>query len=114
MSKPFMIRQGDVLVMSAPKQLKAKAGAVVPRSADGRVILAAGEVTGHHHAIAERGCELRTLPDTDDRFLSIMAASGCELVHEEHDTIVLPPGEYVVRIQREYTAADMAPIRVAD
>jgi len=113
MTIPFHIRQGDVLVVAVTKKPK-QLGDIIPRDSQGRVILAAGEVTGHHHAIADRECELRALPDTDDRFLRIMAASGCELVHEEHDTIVLPQGDYIVRIQREYTAADMQPIRVAD
>lgn len=112
MSKVFHVRQGDVLVMAAPKELNV--GGVLPRDNRGRVILAAGEVTGHHHAIADKECELRTIEGTDDRFLRIMAASGVDLVHEEHSTITLPPGDYVVRIQREYTAKDMAPIRAAD
>jgi hypothetical protein len=80
----------------------------------GRIILAHGEVTGHSHAIAERDAELFSGADTTDRFLRIMAASGVALQHEEHSTITLPPGDYVIRIQREYTSKDMAPIRVAD
>jgi hypothetical protein len=109
----MMYRQGDVLIFATAKAPKTL-GAQAARDSQGRVILAAGEVTGHHHAIADAGCALYALPDTDDRFLRIMEGSGVSLVHEEHDTITLPPGDYVVRIQREYTAADMAPIRVAD
>jgi hypothetical protein len=111
MSQKFLIRQGDVLVASAPKNLNPQT--VISRD-KGRVVLAYGEVTGHSHAIAERDAELYTLPNTDDRFLRIMGTSGVALVHEEHSTIAIPPGEYLVRIQREYTSADQAPLRVAD
>jgi hypothetical protein len=104
-------RQGDVLIV----RVNAIPSNVSPIAREnGRVILAHGEVTGHSHAIAERDVEFYASPDTTDRFLRIMAASGVELRHEEHDTIVLEPGDYAIRIQREYTAADMEPIRVAD
>lgn len=104
-------RQGDVLIISTshvPANL-----APVARDA-GRIVLAYGEVTGHAHAILDRDAELLTAPNTDDRFLRIMAASGVELRHEEHATITLPPGDYIVRRQREYTSKNMPAIRVAD
>lgn len=105
-------RQGDVLIV-ATDSIKADAKTVVPRD-NGRIVLAYGEVTGHAHAIADEGAVLLAAPDTEDRFLQIMAQSGVELRHEEHATITLPPGNYIVRRQREYTSADMEPIRVAD
>ncbi len=107
----FLIRQGDVLVQSAPKS----ATPVAPIARDnGRIVLAYGAVTGHAHAIHDAEAELFSLPDTDDRFLRIMASSGVSLVHEEHTEIHLPPGDYIVRRQREFTSTDMAPLRVAD
>jgi hypothetical protein len=107
----FLIRQGDVLVQSAPKS--ATPADAIARD-NGRIVLAYGEVTGHAHAIHDTEAELFSLPDTDDRFLRIMASSGVSLVHEEHTEIHLPPGDYIVRRQREYVSADMAPLRVAD
>jgi len=107
-----MYRQGDVMIV-AIGSIPATATAEVPRD-NGRIVLAYGEVTGHAHAIHDGGVTLLTAPDTEDRFLRIMDASGVELQHEEHATITLPPGDYLVRIQREYTSADMPAIRVAD
>ncbi len=104
-------RQGDVLLLSiatVPGRIKA-----VPRDA-GRIVLAWGEVTGHAHAIRDREADLFSAPETQDRFLRVVAASGVELQHDEHETITLPSGCYVVRRQREYTTADMDPIQVAD
>lgn len=106
-----LYRQGDVLIV-ATKSIPA-AAKPVDRD-NGSIVLAYGEVTGHAHAIADEGAVLLAASDTEDRFLRIMATSGVELKHEEHATITLPAGDYIVRRQREYTSADMAPIRVAD
>ncbi len=103
-------RQGDVLIIAAsdvPPELK-----TVPRDA-GRIVLAYGEVTGHAHAIRDRHAELLAATDDDitDLFLRIVRGAAT-LIHEEHDTITLPPGDYVVRRQREYTPE--ASVWVAD
>lgn len=105
-----LYRQGDVLIRridSLPTNLTP-----VPLEA-GRVILAHGEVTGHAHAVTG-DVELLAadVAEMDQRFMRVL--SECRVVHEEHDTITLPPGVYEVRRQREYTSADMAPMRVAD
>lgn len=94
-----LFRQGDVLVRQVeeiPTGLR-----TVPRD-NGRVILAYGEVTGHAHAV-EGDVEFLAadLADLEDRFLRVEAEA--QVVHEEHDTITLPPGNYRVVRQREYT-----------
>lgn len=103
-------RQGDVLirrVAGIPDSTK-----VVPRD-NGRIVLAYGEVTGHAHAIAAPPTEATLLTDEQEaRFLRLV--SSVDVVHEEHATITLPPGDYQVVRQREYTAADMEPRQVAD
>jgi hypothetical protein len=103
-------RQGDVLirrVTSIPDGLTP-----VPLE-NGRVILAHGEITGHVHAVVGDVEFLAAdLEDLDRRFLRVEAES--RVVHEEHGTITLPPGDFEVIRQREYTSADMEPIRVAD
>jgi hypothetical protein len=88
-------RQGDVMIVrvrNIPQGAQAK-----PRE-NGRVILAHGEVTGHAHAVtgpaelfdADRGTYLRV-------------GAGASVVHEEHSTIALPPGDYRIIRQREYS-----------
>jgi hypothetical protein len=106
----MMYRQGDVLVIRSEH---VPIGAVpVPRE-DGKVVLAAGERTGHAHTIAESHAELFAEPSEDvtDRFLRVVGQPAV-LRHEEHAPITLPPGQYVVRRQREYTREDA--IRVQD
>lgn len=103
-----LYRQGDVLVQqitTIPDGLKN-----VPKD-NGRVILAYGEVTGHAHAVlGEVEFLAADLVELEERFLRV--ESEAQVVHEEHDTIVLPPGNYRVVRQREYAPA--APVYVAD
>ena len=106
----MLYRQGDVLLRRAksiPKDLKP-----VPLDA-GRVILAYGEVTGHAHVV-EGNVELLAadLDEMSQRFLRVL--SEAKVIHDEHATITLPPGDYPVIRQREYSSADMEPMRVAD
>lgn len=99
----FMGRQGDVLVMSATPEIdKPKRDwKEVPRDALGRVVLQAGKVTGHNHAIASKGAKLLRAEGTNDALL-LVDGGDAELVHEEHATIAIPDGRYTVRIQREW------------
>lgn len=106
-----ILRQGDVAIIRTTP--KTKIGKRIEREGR-RIILARGEATGHHHAIADGGAELHALSDTDDRFLKVMAASGVTLTHQEHAPVLIPPGDYVVRIQREYGGKDLPALRVVD
>jgi hypothetical protein len=97
-----LYRQGDVLIIpvaSVPANTKP-----VLRE-NGRVILAYGEVTGHHHSIVETDVELVTSQKADQlrTWLRITTDEPVALTHQEHDTIQLPPGDYEVRRQREYS-----------
>lgn len=107
----FFVRQGDVgirRVSSIPNNT------VAIKRDNGRIVLAYGEVTGHSHAIADQAADFVRTIDTSQRFLRVMAKSGVDLVHEEHGTVTLPPGNYEVIQQREYTSRDMAPVPVMD
>jgi hypothetical protein len=103
-------RQGDVLVErvdSFPSDIKPM------KRENGRVVLAHGEVTGHHHSIADRKvAQFDSQTETGVTFLDI-AESLAALTHQEHATIPLPKGLYKVVIQREYQPKAL-PRRVAD
>lgn len=92
--------QGDVLlipVASVPANVK-----TFPRK-DGKLILAYGEVTGHHHRIEEPTTE-GWVDENDQVFIEVKdLINEVRLTHEEHGPITLPPGAYrVIRAQREY------------
>lgn len=103
-----MFRQGDVLLVpiaETPKGLEE-----VPLE-NGRLVLAHGEVTGHAHVIEGEATFLAAdVADLERAFLRV--DEEVALVHDEHDTITVPPGGYEVRRQREY--APEAPRWVAD
>jgi hypothetical protein len=82
---------------------------VLPKDADGAVVLARGEMTGHRHAFFGSGVTLfrdealaRDMPP--GLYLGHVKISGppANLAHEEHATITLPPGTYRVRRQQEW------------
>jgi len=107
-----MYRQGDVLIRRVE-------GVALPdaepeaRDEHGRLILAAGEATGHHHAVADPTAKLlRWVLADGSPALLLDAPDGATVRHEEHDPIELRPGRYVVSYQREYTPS--AIIRVFD
>ena len=104
-------RQGDVCIIPIDKM---PAGLTPVARDNGRVILAYGEVTGHAHALVEREVDLFAPGEASimaEKFLRI-GGGGAALTHEEHATIMLPPGEYEVRQQREYSPAELT--RVLD
>lgn len=92
-----MYRQGDVLIEEVeqlPEDIKPVA------RENGMVVLAHGEATGHHHSFSAGSAALLETP-TGERFLTLRRRAT--LKHQEHDPIALPPGDYRVRRQREYS-----------
>jgi hypothetical protein len=94
-----LVRQGDVLIVP----IDAVPANVTPVAREnGRAILAHGEATGHAHAIVEESAQLVTAADAAELYLLVHGSEPVALTHDEHDTIMLPPGAYEVRRQREY------------
>jgi hypothetical protein len=98
----MLIRQGDVLlipVTTTPNNTR-------PVKRDrGRVVLAYGEITGHAHTITDKDVRLVTSEQAQElrTWLLVETEKPAALTHEEHDTLLVPPGAYEVRIQREYS-----------
>jgi hypothetical protein len=99
-----MYRQGDVLVILKAIPISAKPG----KRDRGRIVLAYGEVTGHAHAIHSKAVQI--LEHEGTRYIRV-PKRGADLSHEEHGTIKLAPGDYEVRIQREYTPEAIVNVR---
>jgi len=60
-------------------------------------VLAEGEVTGHAHVAQADDAYV----DGEGDSRTLAAPSGTPIVHEEHATVILPPGEYDIERQRE-------------
>ena len=102
------IRQGDILFIPVGNQHVPDGLVPVDRDRRGRLVIAEGETTGHCHAILDDPATLFAQADLDemaDRFLKV--EKDVQLVHEEHGTINLAPGGYVVRHKREYAPEEI-------
>ena len=66
----------------------------------GRVILAYGEVTGHHHSLDADAADWWKKGD-GEQFVEVNLETA--LLHQEHSAITIAPGKYRVIRQREYT-----------
>lgn len=93
-------RQGDVLIVQV-KSIPAQAIASV---SDEDIILAHGEVTGHAHRIKDI-TKAKLWSAGAERFLQTMEVVA--LMHEEHSTVQIKPGNYRVVIQTEYTPKEL-------
>ena len=84
------------------------------QASNGRLIVARGEATGHHHSFAPADVELYEaepgvpfrveMPDgtlADALFAKVLRDAPLE--HQEHDTVVVPKRSYWVVAPREYT-----------
>lgn len=90
-----VFRQGDVLL----RQIKGIPKTAKRQKRAGSIVLALGEVTGHKHQILDDGVDVFV---KEDGTMYLKVANGAELRHEEHGTILLPPGNYERILQREY------------
>jgi hypothetical protein len=96
----MLIRQGDVLIVSCdtiPDH-------VVPVASEkGRLIVAYGEATGHHHSFPHRP-EVTLFRDGTTGPFYVRADKPVALEHQEHSALTIQPGIYRVTIQRTFSA----------
>lgn len=94
-------RQGDLLFVAV--------GSVNPKAKKQKDnIIALGEVTGHTHSLEEG----EVLKAGSLKYLALAKAS--KVVHQEHNPIELPKGNYQVLRQREYKPAKRKAVMVVD
>lgn len=89
-------RQGDVLLIAVDRL--PEGGVEVPR-VNGRIIVKAGEQTGHHHAITAPKVKMIEVRGT--RYIA--AEQPFDMVHEEHTVAHFEARIYMVPEQVEYT-----------
>ena len=106
-----MIRQGDVMLVAIDDMPRSTSPVLAE---NGRVVLAHGEATGHHHsfALSDRVALFREDGSGRGLFLAVTGTEPVALEHQEHTALSVPPGKYRVIRQRVWSAG-MAQ-RVAD
>lgn len=111
MAKTFinMAAQGDFIIRrisELPKNLE-----IIPPE-NGKIVVAHSE-TGHNHvAVLERPESVRAYKETGTKdvdlykmFLLVTDPTPIKHLrsHDTHETLLVPPGSYEIRRQREYT-----------
>jgi hypothetical protein len=99
-----IIRQGDIMLVPISETPH---GAKLVEAESGRLILARGEATGHHHsvAMADRVALFREDGAGAGLFLFNGGPGAVMLEHQEHSALAIPTGAFEVRRQAEYTPA---------
>lgn len=97
------VAQGDLLILPPIAELPP---GLVRVPAEGAHVVVGHSETGHHHVLDAEKVEMYRLPDEIyECFLVVKEATA--LTHlrawDTHEPILLPPGNYRVRRQREYT-----------
>jgi hypothetical protein len=115
-----MFRQGDVLLITMARQEDLGEEVTDPRG----LVLAAGETSGHFHALTGPGTKLFRFRDTTQLGrIAFVGKSGAELRvigggsggKDRHTPVALKPGQYLSTVQRSWTEEDEARSRqVAD
>ena len=89
------LRQGDVLfvrVDTVPED-----ALLQPRGP--RIVVMEGEATGHAHAIAQTETVQHYRDPGLDMQWIVVEEQAVEVRHEEHQTVVLPPGIWMIPVQ---------------
>jgi hypothetical protein len=107
MTGPIMFRQGDVLLIQVKEKVDMSKAEEVKRE-DGKLILAKGEATGHHHAISSVHAAMYTIAGFG---MLLKLKEQAELYHQEHSKIDLPKGDFKVTIQKEYSPGEWRDVR---
>lgn len=112
-SSQQILRQGDVLLA----RIEALPPRFVPAPlcADGSATLAHGEVTGHRHRLeraagpdgAALAMQLYEHPLSPGEPAAVCLAGAAQIVHEEHATLPLPAGTYLLSRLHAYTGTGM-------
>lgn len=105
----FQARQGDVLLVESNKVIEGQPEA---RAADGAIVLAHGEVTGHRHRFVVGKDSGEVIANKAARQLTLQRTTA--LVHEEHTHIDIPGGVRIDLPKQVEWTDEMEPRRVAD
>ncbi len=98
--------QGDILIVAQgliPRLDVDVSKLAAAEVENGRLILARGEATGHHHSFPHmRGATL--FRDTSNSPVVFAVENPAPLEHQEHGTINFAPGKFNIIRQRTYHA----------
>ena len=98
-------RQGDVYLERIDTMNTE--GYTKRKPSNNRLVLAYGEVTGHHHSINLLETSDVELYENKDGDMLLKINTEAVVEHQEHSAITIAPGKYEVYIQEEYDPEGM-------
>ena len=125
-------QQGDVLLVAVTKRVESdiRSECKIETGGDenGKIILALGEATGHHHRFElnklDPGVRVSTVHERyggyggsgyrRDASYYLVEGGPATLYHEEHNPLIVPPGLYRRTIIREYDHISQSSREVLD
>lgn len=97
-----VVHQGDVFITKVSDAIQEIAGEEIKPEETG-LVLQHGEALGHYHRVENPAVATLKLTSLDNAVKKMMLTikEETKVNHEEHGSIVLTPGTYEVRTQRE-------------
>lgn len=89
------VRQGDILVMQTDRGVRGDRLA----AKKGKLVIAEGELTGHHHFVKD-SANVTVFDDGVDKFITVQEKRIEFLKHQTHRALALPMGESEIIQQR--------------
>lgn len=105
---PHILRQGDVLLA----QIHGIPEGAQPVDVKGRLIVAHGEVTGHHHSLAEGTATMYKQEVAGNSVTILATKESVPIEHQEHSPLTLNPDATYVHVhQKEYKPEAIVNVR---
>ena len=111
----YFYRQGDILlerIYEIPKQIMNHQQQQQQQQTQDNYIIAHGE-SGNQHRMSKHVLIFENPENKEERYVQVLS-QNTDLVHQEHKSIYIPQGIYIIRREREYNAFESAIRQVQD
>ena len=111
----YYYRQGDILlerIYEIPKQIINHHHQQQQQQTQDNYIIAHGE-SGNQHRMSKHVLIFENPENKEERYVQVLS-QNTDLVHQEHKSIYIPQGIYIIRREREYNAFEIAIRQVQD
>ena len=108
----YFYRQGDILlerIYEIPQQIMKQQQ---QQQTQDNYIIAHGE-SGNQHRMSKHVLIFENPENKEERYVQVLS-QNTDLVHQEHKSIYIPQGIYIIRREREYNAFEIAIRQVQD
>ena len=111
----YFYRQGDILlerIYEIPQQIMKQQQQQQQQQTQDNYIIAHGE-SGNQHRMSKHVLIFENPENKEERYVQVLS-QNTDLIHQEHKSIYIPQGIYIIRREREYNAFEIAIRQVQD